>query len=144
MYIANNIARYIIDYSWDKGKTVSNLRLQKILYFVQAEFLVTKDHPCFEENIYAWDFGPVVPHVYYEYKMYGGASIPSNGTDGNEYGISVEDKKMINDMVDQCNNYSTSALVRITHNQEPWKYAMEMTTSRIISTESIKEYFSEE
>ena len=53
MYSALDIAKYIIDYSYDRNNSVSNLRLQKILYFVQAEFLVATGHPCFEETIQA-------------------------------------------------------------------------------------------
>ena len=74
MYKALDIARYIIERCREKNRTVSNLKLQKILYFVQAEFLVTKNQPCFGETIEAWDFGPVVPEVYYEYRMYGSAT----------------------------------------------------------------------
>jgi len=58
------------------GHSVSNLKLQKILYFIQAEFLVVKGIPCFEEEIIAWGFGPVVLEVYHEYKVYGAAGIP--------------------------------------------------------------------
>lgn len=39
MYNALDVARYIIDYEATQGRTVSNLRLQKLLYFVQCVFL---------------------------------------------------------------------------------------------------------
>jgi len=77
MYSAINVAKYIIMRCNQQHKTISNLKLQKILYFVQAEFLVEKDSACFKEEIEAWDFGPVVPAVYHKYKVYGCASIPS-------------------------------------------------------------------
>ena len=143
MYRASRIARYIIDYSCDQGKTVSNLRLQKVLYFVQAEFLVSKGEPCFAEEIRAWNLGPVVPGVYQEYKMYGSAPIPSNGTRGESYGIAPDDVELINDIVDQCNKYSTSRLVQLTHEQDPWISAFNSHFNNIISNESIKRYFSE-
>ena len=49
--------------------------MQKILYFIQAEFLVSENEPCFYEEIEAWNFGPVVPEVYHVYKIFGGSNI---------------------------------------------------------------------
>ena len=63
-YQARDIAEYIIYREASQGRTVSNLRLQKLLYFVQAQFIVQKDAPCFTERMEAWDYGPVVPEVY--------------------------------------------------------------------------------
>ena len=143
MYRASEIARYVIDYSYDQKKTVSNLRLQKILYFIQAEFLVSKGMPCFNEEILAWNLGPVVPRIYHEYKMYGSASIPASGTDGQYYGIENQDIELINEIIDQCNRYSTSRLVQLTHNQDPWIVAFNSNTNNVITNESILRYFGE-
>lgn len=76
-YDALDITRYVIKYSNDQDYGVSNLKLQKILYFIQAYFLIQTNHPCFKESIEAWDFGPVVPDVYKQYKAYGGTDIPT-------------------------------------------------------------------
>lgn len=78
-YDVLDISRYIINYSNDKDYGVSNLKLQKILYFVQAYFLINipDSHVCFKERIEAWNFGPVVPKAYREYKQYGSTNIPT-------------------------------------------------------------------
>lgn len=143
IYKALDIAKYVVDYSFDRKKTVSNLRLQKILYFIQAEFLVSKNIPCFFEDIYAWSLGPVVPEVYREYKIFGSASIPSKGTKDVYYEIMQSDKDLINEMVDQCNEYSTSMLVQFTHEHDPWIRAFKSPVSQKISLDAIKAYFSE-
>ena len=143
-YSAKEIARYIIDFSWDNSQAVSNLRLQKLLYFVQAEFLVSTGEACFEDSIHAWNFGPVVPSVYYEYRMFGGTSIPSKGTNSRHYDINKEDKEIINGIVEYCNQFTTSQLVQFTHNQEPWRKASRSLVSDEITIDSIKEYFSED
>lgn len=76
IYDAVGIAYYILKYSRKElNQGISNLKLQKILYFIQAEFLVKKDEPCFEEIIEAWDFGPVIPAVYQEFKVFGSNNI---------------------------------------------------------------------
>ncbi|MCD7803004.1 MAG: DUF4065 domain-containing protein [Clostridiales bacterium] len=141
MYDALTIARYIVDKCNAAGSAITNLKLQKMLYFVQAEFLVDAHYPCFNEEIYAWDYGPVVPSVYRAYKVYGGSCIPSfPNHDWNKYGIATSDRKMIDEIVDQCMKYSASALVEITHNQSPWKNAYQNGNGKIEKSDILK-YF---
>ena len=78
VYSALDIAKYIIYYEHSKGREVSNLRLQKLLYFVQAKFFQIYGEPCFYENMEAWDFGPVVVSVYHEYKIFAALDIMMN------------------------------------------------------------------
>lgn len=142
MYDALTVSRYLIWYSNKQGTPVSNLRLQKLLYFVQAEFIVSKKEPCFNDTIEAWDLGPVVPAVYREFKVFGASSIPNNGIN-TEGLVSPEDALIINGIIDQCNKYSTSALVEITHNQEPWIKAHNSVFSKEISLSALLEFFKE-
>lgn len=144
MYRALDIARYIIERCSSTNKTISNLKLQKILYFVQAEFLVSKNQLCFAEEIQAWDFGPVVPEVYYAYRMFGSANIPCIGKSRVSQIISPNDKELLNGIIDECAKYSASALVEITHNQTPWIDAYEPNWNNEITPESIKNYFQED
>ncbi len=143
MYSALDIAKYIIDYSYDRNNSVSNLRLQKILYFVQAEFLVATGHPCFEETIQAWEYGPVVPEVYREYKIFGSSSIFSEGRGDKFYFIRNADKEMIEDVVQTCEGYSTVELVDLTHKQDPW-LNVHTKPCKDITNDSIKKFFTEE
>lgn len=143
MYRALNVARYIVQRCNNQNRAISNLKLQKILYFVQAEFLVTKNQPCFVESIEAWEFGPVVPEVYHQYKIYGGANIPFRRQFSGVVSISEEDRELIDGIVDECMQYSASALVEITHNQKPWSNVYISGMNREISIESIRKYFSE-
>lgn len=142
MYSAIDIAKYIILQCNNSCKTISNLKLQKILYFVQAEFLVSQNAPCFREEIEAWDFGPVIPDVYHRYKVYGSASIPKICEDG-YCPFSHEDKILADGIIDQCSKYSASTLVEITHRQSPWKNAYQKYSGAVISNESIKVFFQE-
>ncbi len=145
MYRASDIARYIIERCKETNRTISNLKLQKILYFVQAEFLVSTNHACFSDPIEAWDFGPVVPNVYFEYRMFGGTNIPCIGKKRMLHAISTRDQEILNAIIDECSRYSASALVDITHNQSPWKDAYNCTGyNNVITIDSIKRYFEEE
>lgn len=154
MYNVLDICRYVINYSNRKDYGISNLKLQKILYFIQAYFLTyTRSHdPCFYEKIEAWDFGPVVPEAYHEYKQFGGGDIPSirSYTDFDNARIPMDetiikrsDRNLINQVVDRFADYTATDLVMITHNQTPWKHAYEYHKNNEISNESIRRYFGE-
>jgi len=148
MYDALSVAHYIIDYCNERGRGISNLKLQKILYFVQAEFLVSTPNntPCFKDGIEAWDFGPVVPSVYHQYKLFGSANIPAKMNDvlvPYYEDIASEDQLLINSIVDGASKYTASQLVQITHNQAPWKNAYRRGSNNVITNRAILDYFRE-
>lgn len=136
-YNVLEVCRYVINYSNEHDYGISNLKLQKVLYFIQAYFLTNKKThtPCFDEKIEAWDFGPVVPEAYHEYKQYGSGDIPtvesyilfdeddiwnSKRVAFNDNVIKDEDKILIDKVVDKFSEYSATDLVSLTHRQSPW------------------------
>lgn len=138
MYSALDIAKYIIAYEHSKGREVSNLRLQKLLYFVQAKFFQLYGTPCFSENMEAWDFGPVVVSVYHEYKIFGSLDIMSHIEAPH---ISKDATSVINDILDYAAPYPTFQLVDITHDQKPWIDAKANYFNHTISMKSLRDYF---
>lgn len=139
-YNALSVAKYVIARCNDQGYTISNLKLQKIMYFIQAQFLVATGEKCFPEVIEAWDFGPVVPVVYHRYKAYGSASIPYVG-ENYICPFTSRDRKMVDSMIEKCGKYSAATLVDITHRQTPWKKAYRPYYNAEITSESIKDFF---
>ena len=140
MYSALEVARFIIAYCKRNGLLMSNLKLQKVLYFIQAEFLVRNGEPCFFERIEAWPFGPVVSNVYHEYKMFGSSNIYSNLS--NSFDIAERDQNIIENIVNACDSFSATQLVEITHKQAPWRNAY-ANGRHIITNDSILNYFGE-
>lgn len=137
-YSALDVAKYVIKHEHDKAREISNLRLQKLLYFVQAKVLVETDAPCFDDEIEAWDFGPVVPAVYYAYKIFGSWDIV---IDDSVPFINKSVAAYIDSIVDYCKDYPTFQLVDITHKQSPWKNARQKGKKTIITKDSIAGYF---
>lgn len=136
-YDVLEVCRHVINYSNEQDYGISNLKLQKVLYLIQAYFLIdkTKNASCFDDKIEAWDFGPVIPCAYNEYKQYANGNIPTIesyylfDTDNiwntkrvkyNDDVITDEDKNRINKVVDKFSGYSATDLVAITHRQSPW------------------------
>lgn len=158
-YDVLEVCRHVINYSNEKEYGISNFKLQKVLYFIQAYFLIdkTKNAPCFDDKIEAWNFGPVVPTAYHEYKQYGSGDIPTIesyilfDTDNiwntervkfNDDVITDEDKNRINKVVDKFSGYSATDLVAITHRQSPWMDAYAPYRNNEITLDAIKEYFN--
>lgn len=160
MYNVLDVSRYIINYSNRNDYGISNLKLQKILYFVQAHFLTNTESqsPCFAEKIEAWDFGPVVPEAYFEYRQYGSGDIPtivsyidfnkddiwdSGRIDYSDTIIELGDEVLINEVVDKFAEYAATDLVTLTHRQAPWKDAYVPHMNNEITIDAIRRYFSE-
>ncbi len=156
MYSALDIARYVVNYVNSNNDSISNLKLQKILYYIQAAFLVENGTGCFNDAILCWRHGPVIKNVYDEFNQYGDQNIPYQGR-RNKFTIQngrlaiieekfsndmicQEDKERINKVVNSLMPYDPWFLVDRTHEEEPWKslstYNVEITTS------NIEKYFS--
>lgn len=142
MYDVFSVANYIIEYCNKNRIPISNLKLQKLLYFVQASFLVNKNMPCFQDDLVAWDFGPVVPAVYHKYKSYGSSNIYSYDDLPAGY-FKRGDALLIDEMLDSCAKFSAAQLVDISHRQSPWLNAYSPYHGNVISKGAIKSFFSE-
>ena len=149
MYDVLNVARFVINYCNDMKYDITNLRLQKLLYFIQAYYIGVKNKSAlFNEDFEAWDFGPVVPCVYHEYKSFGGNDIPKINKYFEGMTIIKYDEKMIlktdrnniSHVIDMFKNVSTSRLVSITHGQDPWINAYN-SLDKTIYKKDIKKYF---
>lgn len=158
-YRVLDVCRYVINYSNKCDYGISNLKLQKVLYLIQAYFLIQKKDrsPCFDEKIEAWDFGPVVPEAYQEYKQYGNGDIPTIKSylvfDKNKIWnverikfddsvIADKDKVLINKVVDKFADYSATDLVSLTHRQSPWIDSYVPHQNNEITLDSMREYFN--
>lgn len=140
MYEAVDVAKYVIEYEDSKGRSVSNLRLQKLLYFIQALFIRTRNEPCFLDRMEAWDFGPVIPAVYHEFKLFGSSNIPVSFSK-DRCDIAENDQFLINRTLERCSTLSTPALVSRSHSQKPWRDAYHRPFNNVITLQAMREAF---
>lgn len=144
-YSAIDVAGYIVEYCNENGLNISNLRLQKLLYFIQAYFLMKSngERIAFYDDIEAWDFGPVVPCIYHKYKRFGSGQIPFN--DESYINIfSDDDRKIIEEVILHFKDKSSIYMMEVTHDQKPWKdvyNANDKYANPVIDNESIRDYF---
>ncbi len=144
-YTAGNVAKYIIylasqPFVGDNNERegITNLKLQKVLYFVQAYSLSKLGKSLFTDKIEAWEYGPVVPSVYRKYKEKKSDPIIS---EEDKSSLSEEDKEIVQKVWNTFGGYSASRLVDITHAHTPWKQASK-STIKLISDKALKEYYA--
>jgi len=120
MKTANQVADYFLYFCRQHGDVLTNLKLQKLVYYAQAWHLALKDAALFPEPIEAWVHGPVIPTLYGRFKQFGWKAItdepqsPSftNGT-----------AKHLEEVFSVYGHFSAWDLERMTHQEEPWRNA---------------------
>ena len=134
---ASQVAKYFISrVDEDAGDSISNLKLQKLLYYAQGFQLALTDTPLFPEQIRKWAHGPVVPQVYHEYKQFGSGPIPIEAVDLNAY--SAEERELLDEVQSVYGQFTASKLRNMTHQEPPWREAED---NGVISTETMRTFF---
>jgi len=134
---ASEIAKYIISLvDEDEGDSISNLKLQKLLYYSQGFHLAIFDEPLFCDAIKKWLHGPVVPQVWHEYKEFGSRSIPVTAVDREAYTPQV--RELLDEVFTVYGQFSATKLRNMTHNEPPYLQAMD---NEALSHDVMKEFF---
>ncbi len=117
MYLAIAVAKHIVTYCTNKNKPVSNLKLQKILYYVWIDYYKKTGDMLFLDEMQAWQFGPVVPNVYYEFCQYAGLEICREYQEE----CDIADISLIDSVIDKYIDVPTSTLIDWSHRpNKPW------------------------
>lgn len=133
-----DVAHYIIRYYNLKNQHISKLKLQKLLYFVQVVFIMRlgKENLCFQDEILAYTYGPVVDRILEEYSNKGSENLIF------EEDVNIEHNDLVDMVCNKFLNTSAEKLVDITHGQTPWRKAYYTQGYRsVITNESIADYF---
>ena len=155
---ALDIAKYVVNYSIDINDPISHLKLQKILFYIQAALLVEVGEPAFYESIINWTYGPVVPEVYNEFKKYGYCTIEDKILSSTELyinpntlDVSFENKEFNDEIIDTTtksiiqktvNAYKSVTAIKMmkkTHTEDPWKNT---SNGEQIQLENIRAFYS--
>lgn len=128
-----DLANYIVEKQIGIGEPTNTLSLQKVIYFVNAEYMKHTKKPdlLIEDDFEKWKFGPVVPDVYHEYSYFGSLPITNipftqlfDWDEDNfvqevkNEGISIE---KLNEWIDKYINEPRFKLVEATHKHSSWK-----------------------
>ena len=136
------VSKYIVS----EVKDITNLAVQKLLYFCQIVSFATKDRLMFTDACEAWRYGPVYTSIYYRLNKYTYDSINSKEFDELEgIKLDADDKEIIDAVLNSFGILSGTKLKEMSHKTSPWLKAREgirdyENSNRIITNKSIKEY----
>ena len=79
-YSAIAVANAFIDIAADNGFYLTNLKLQKLVYFAHGWYLAFADAPLITDEIQSWRYGPVIHNLYSALRHYGSRPINKKNT----------------------------------------------------------------
>ncbi len=141
---ARELANGIVAFCNDHGDLITNLKLQKLLYYAQGWYLAFHDRPLFDDPIQAWISGPVVPAVFYAFQKFKWQAINIEPTDLPTFSEQVSEH--IREVWTTYGSLSSYDLEISTHREMPWLNArkglrMDEPSEAIIVIEDMKSYF---
>jgi uncharacterized phage-associated protein len=144
-YSAKSIANFFL-----AKEKMSPMKVQKLVYFAQGWCLALMNAPLIDEKIQAWEYGPVVPSLYREFKAFGTNNIDrmaSNADSPKEPDVIA----LLNKIWDVYGKFSAVQLSNATHESEsPWDQVVEtckgknngfLLRNQVIENDLIRDFF---
>lgn len=156
-YDGRDIANFILDICDENDRKITNLALQKIIYFCHVWSLIDFDRPLIKQRFEAWQYGPVLPYVYREFKEFDASPITKraqklNIETGEKVVASIRFDETTEDWLKRVINFysrlSAGQLVELTHTEngpwaKVWKHEGAVNPGMKINDREIKIYYSQ-
>ncbi|NES98891.1 MAG: DUF4065 domain-containing protein [Desertifilum sp. SIO1I2] len=133
-----NVARYFIVRAYEDGieAEMTNMKVQKLLYYAQSLHLALYNQPLFEAEIQAWRYGPVCPPAYTFYSDFEAKQLPIPSQES-LIDIPADRKELLEEVWEYFGGYHAYRLSDMTHGEFPWKKARKGLPPEARSTEPI-------
>lgn len=141
-YDAMTVAKWFAAWADAEDADLSNLKLQKLLYYAQGNYLGLHGAALFDDAIEAWAHGPVVPGVYRRFKTFGSSDVK---IDDDEFGWDEVDEETTQFLIEVWETYGGFGAWRLrtmTHEEPPWRESFERGANNEIPHESMQRYFA--
>lgn len=159
-YDARAIANRFLDLARNEGESLSQMKLQKLVYFAHGYYLAFTELPLIEDPVEAWKFGPVIRSLYREFARFGSDEITEpatvfDGTSLEERKIKIEDypdfatNEYVDGLISEVwrvyKDLSAVQLSNLTHQEgTPWAETWDGETRYLkIPTNRIRDHFVE-
>jgi uncharacterized phage-associated protein len=124
------VANFVLDFCEARGRGITNLSLQKLVYFCHVWSLIQLDRPLVRHQFEAWQYGPVLQYLYREFRAFESEPIVSRatgidpGTGENRvvpYAFDQRTGALLREVVDFYSRLSGAELVKLSHVRGgPW------------------------
>ena len=150
MMKAKTVAQFFIAFANECGELLTNLKLNKLVYYTQAWHLAAFHQPFFEEEIEAWVHGPIVPVLYDGYKKYRYHPILEDTPTVEEIkGLFTSSQQdILNDVIELYFPLPSYELEQMACDEDPWRMAREglapdVPSHHVISHKAMQEYYGD-
>ena len=121
----------------EAGDLMSNLKLQKLVYYAQGLHLALHGKPLFSEPIEAWVHGPVSPTLYRRFKAFSSGAITEEpAVDLSRF--SPVEIELLAEVYQVYGQFSAFKLREMTHGETPW---MDTPKGEVIGHDVMAEFF---
>jgi uncharacterized phage-associated protein len=154
LHSPKSIANYFIDIATNNSHLLTPMKLQKLVFYAMGWFAGYTGKPLVDEAVEAWQYGPVFPSLYHEFKTFGSSPIKRKACELNEDFDDVEVpapadpdvRKFLDNIWNSYNKYTGIALSEMTHAiGTPWERtwsASQGVRNVSIPFEVIKDHFA--
>jgi uncharacterized phage-associated protein len=143
MYQLPHIVNCILKRAHDEGMPITQMKLQKLLYLLYADYLKNNNAVLFSERFEPWKYGPVLSDVYSAFSKFGSSPIRKYliDSDGEYAMVSLSQNRDLKESLDRVwekfSCYTGIELSKITHRpQGAWMKAVAQCSS-VISDQDI-------
>lgn len=142
-YNAIDIANWFLNenrkqMNFEDSEFITNLKLQKLLYYAQGCYLAKKDESLIKEDFLAWEHGPIIRKIYDKFRIFGSNGIQYD--EDYEDKLDEDTKLLLKKVYNKFGQYTAWKLRDMTHQETPWK---ETPRNHIIDKKVIQTYFKE-
>lgn len=136
-YDSVELAKIVVDLGTKYEMFMTPLQLQKIMYYIQGNFMTKLGYKAFPDKIECWTYGPVVKDIWSEFSKYGRMSIPNQGTLKK---LDCEEEKLVLQILKDKLSLNVWKLVDETHEELPWKNANQKGALYLEDSDMLKEF----
>ena len=146
MYSSIQIANYFVKKAKEDEVSITNMKLQKLVYISHGFHLAFFDEPLVVEKVQAWDYGPVIPEIYHGFKEYG--SGPIEGYCSQWFRPDIVDDNSISQFLNAIwasyGSLGAVDLSALTHQEDsPWSQVYQPgVKGSVISNDIIKKHYA--
>ncbi len=143
-YTCFDMANYFLDKAKQTAIAVTNLKLQKLVYYAQAWHLAIHNEALMEGvEFEAWIHGPVIHELWNKYRNYSYKPINEEATPPE---LDARSDQFLEEVVEVYLDKDAYTMELMSHREDPWilarnGYADNERCTNIISEESMRTYF---
>lgn len=142
VYRAVDVADALVRLSLAEKKPLTNMKIQKLTYIVYGYWLGFTNFQLFQDTVEAWQYGPVIPELYYRLARYGANFIQEPILKESSIPESSETYELIQAVYNKYKDLTAGQLVYLTHlPNTPWSNTWSVRQKGIISPDEIRDYY---